>query len=146
MQLVCKEKVKIMYTSAKNNYCHISSNRCHPRIVAAQSKALEHNKCRPRIAAAASKHSMCTRVRMISDDCHHTSTRTVRVVQVIPTADSRTERLCVLLTVSSSHQRLATVTVSLIHTLFSRRRCLRAFQRNKHNPRIVATQNKQRNK
>ena len=140
---MCKEKVKITYTSAKNNYCHISSNRCHPQIVAAQSKALEHNKCRPRIAAAASKHGTCTRVRMISDDCHHASARTVRVVRVIPTADSRTERLCVLLTVSSSHQRLATVTVSLVRTLFSRRR---AFQRNKHNPRIVATQNKQRNK
>ena len=49
----------------------ISSNRHHPRIVAAQSEALDRNECHPRIVAAASKRSTCTRVRMISDDGHH---------------------------------------------------------------------------
>ena len=59
------------------------------------------NKRHPQIVAAASKCGMCTRVQMISGDGHHTSTRTVCVVQVVPTADSRTERMRVLLTVSS---------------------------------------------
>ena len=47
----------------------------------------------------------CTRVRMISDGGHHASARTVYVVQVVPTAD-RTERLRVLLTVSSNRHCL----------------------------------------
>ena len=35
---------------------------------------------------------------MISEDGHYASARTVCVVRVVPTADSRTERLRVLLT------------------------------------------------
>ena len=87
-------------------YTHISSNRRRPRIVAAQSEALERNKRRPRIVAAASKHGTRICVRMISDHGHHASARTVCVVQVVPTADSRTERLHVLLTASSNRHRL----------------------------------------
>ena len=85
----------------------ISSNRRRPRIVAVQSETLERNKCCLQIVAAASKQGTCTRVWMISEDSHHTSARSVRVVQVVPTADSRTERLCILLTVSSSHHHLS---------------------------------------
>ena len=45
-------------------------------------------------------------MQMISDDGHHASARTVCVVRVVPRADSRTERLCVLLTVSSNRRYL----------------------------------------
>ena len=87
--------------------------RHRPRIVATQSEAIERNKRCPQIVAAGSKH-----VPIISDDGHHASAsaRTVCVVQVVPTADSRTERLCIL-------QHLATI-VSLMRTLSSHRRCL----------------------
>ena len=86
---------------------HTSSNRLlsnsgHPQIVAAPSKSLEQNKYRPRIVAAASKYSTHTRARMISDDSRHASARTVHVILVIPMADSRTERLCMLLTASGN--------------------------------------------
>ena len=81
------------------------------RIVAAQSEALERNKCRPRIVAAASKHGMHPSVRMIFDDSHYASARTVHVVQVVPTADSRIERLHVLLTVSSNCHHLTHIPV-----------------------------------
>ena len=74
------------------NY-RISSNRRRPRIVAAQSEALERNKRGTR-----------TRVRMISDDGHHASARTVFVVRVVPTVDSRSERLRILLTASSNRR------------------------------------------
>ena len=43
---------------------------------------------------------------MISDVCHHASARTVCVVRVDPTADSRTERLRILLTASSNCHHL----------------------------------------
>ena len=42
---------------------------------------------------ACPKRGTRTHVQMISDDGHHTSARTVCVVQVVPMADSRTERL-----------------------------------------------------
>ena len=66
----------------------------------------ERNKHRPRIVAAASKRGTRTRVRIISDDGHYASTRTVCVVRAVPTADSRTERLRILLTASSNCHRL----------------------------------------
>ena len=56
---------------------------------------------------------MHTHVRMISDDDHHASARTVCVVQVIPMADSRTERLRVLLTVSSNRHHLTPVVIDV---------------------------------
>ena len=66
----------------------------------------EWNQRCPRIVAVASKRGTRTHEWMISDDCHHASARTVCVVRVISTADSRTERLRVLLTASSNHHRL----------------------------------------
>ena len=42
-------------------------------------------------------------MRMISEDGHHTRAMTFCVVRVTPMADSRTERLRILLTVSPSH-------------------------------------------
>ena len=87
------------------------SNSCHPQILATQSEALERNEHRPRIVATASKRVMHTRVQMISDNAHHARARTVCVVQVLPTADSRTERLRVLLTVSSNHHRLTRTSI-----------------------------------
>ena len=69
------------------------------------------NRCRTRIVAAASKRGMCPCVQMVFDDGNHASASTVCVVRVVPTADSRTERLHVL------GQHLATITVSLVCTL-----------------------------
>ena len=89
------------------------------------------NSHRPWIVATTSKHGTHTRVWMISDNSHHTSARTVCVVWVIPMADSRTERLSVLLT---------PLTISPVRTLSSCHWCLWAFQRNKHLPQIVAAQ------
>ena len=40
------------------------------------------------------------------DDNHHASTSVIYVVQVVSTTHSRTERLCVLLTMSSNCHRL----------------------------------------
>ena len=77
----------------------------------AQSEALERNKRRPRIVATASKRGTCPRLRMIFDgflidDGYHASARSICVVRVVPTADSRTERLRVLLAASSNRHRL----------------------------------------
>ena len=82
---------------------HFSSNRRCPQIVATQSKTLEQNKHGPQMVAAASKRWTRTRVPMISDDSHHASARTACVAWVLRTNDSRTESLCVLLTVSGNH-------------------------------------------
>ena len=49
---------------------------------------------------------MRTSVRMISKDGHHTSARTVCVVGVISTANSKTERLHILLTASRNRHHL----------------------------------------
>ena len=54
----------------------------------------------------AGKYGTCTHVRMISDDSHHASARTVCVVRVLSMAESRTERLHVLLIMSSNHHHL----------------------------------------
>ena len=48
------------------------------------------------LVAVTSKRGTRTRVRVISDDSHHASTRTVCVVRVVSTAGSRTEKLCIL--------------------------------------------------
>ena len=65
----------------------------------------ERNKHHLRIVATANICGMHT-CSKYSGDGHHASTRAVRVVRVVSTADSRTERLCVLLTVSSNRYRL----------------------------------------
>ena len=44
---------------------------------------------------------------IISDDDQRTSAMAVRVVRLVFTADSRTEKLCVLLTASNSHHCIA---------------------------------------
>ena len=54
---------------------HISSNRRHPQIVAAQSEALEQNKRHLQIVAMATKQGKRARVRMISNDGHHAMSR-----------------------------------------------------------------------
>ena len=100
--------------------------------VAAQSEALEWNKRCPWIVAAASKRGTRTCVRMISDNCHW-----------LFVLYKSFQRLTAGLTYY--WQRLATVTISLIHTLSSCRWCLQAFQRNKRRLRIVAAQTEQRN-
>ena len=105
----------------------LPSSSGRPRIVAAQSKALKRNKHRPRIVAAGSKRGTCRRVQMISDDGHHASAWTVRVVQVVRTAVGRTEGLCVVLTASSNRHRLT----------LSSRHVRPKSQSNKHRPRIV---------
>ena len=80
----------------------------------------------PRRVATASIHSTCTRRWM-------TITRLALglfcVVRHVSIAESRTERLCVLLTASNSHQCIT----STYHHWW-----LLVFQRNKHCPRIVA--------
>ena len=66
-----------------------------PSNSSSQSEALKRNKHCPRILAAASKRSTCARVQIgFPDDGHHASARTVGVV---PTADSRTEKLLMYL-------------------------------------------------
>ena len=100
------------------------------------------NRRRPRIVAVASKSGTRTRVRMISDDSHHASARRFFFLfRVIPTGLTPGLRGC-----AYYWQSLATIAVSIVPTLSSRRWCLQAFQRNKCRPRIVATQNEQRNK
>ena len=66
----------------------------------------------------------------LCDDDHWASAQTVCVVQLVPMADSRTKRLCVLLTVSNSCH--CSAHMSLIQPLLmSNKRC----------PQIVATTN-----
>ena len=84
MLYLCLEFPKDAY-----QYTVVSWNRRRPRIVAAQSEALKRNN-RPRIVAPGSK---CGSAHVfewfLTPDGHHTSTRTVCVVRVVPTADSR---------------------------------------------------------
>ena len=56
----------------------------------------------PQLEAAATTCGTCTHVQIISDDGHRANTRAVCVVRLISTADSRTERLCLLLTAPKS--------------------------------------------
>ena len=109
-----------------DNEYRLSVNRCHPWIVATQSEALEWNKCcpwivatqsealewkkrHPWIVATASKCDTHPCMRMISDD---TSARSVYVVRVVPTADSSTEKLCILLTASSNRHHMYLIQLS----------------------------------
>ena len=64
---------------------------------------------------------------MVSDDGHHASARTVCVVQVVPTADSRT------------HSYLPYPAVARLSKEIK-------LPSNSSQPRIVATQNEQQNK
>ena len=82
----------------------------------------KRNKRRFRIVAAASIRGTRTRVRMISDDGHQASARAIRVVRHVSTAESRTERLRVLLTASNSRHcltRTYLIQPSLMYAGFS---------------------------
>ena len=79
----------------------------------------------------------------VSDDGHHASTRTVCVVRVVPTADSRTEKLHVLLTASSDCHHLTCtyfIQPSLMSPGFPKKETLSS---NRSSPQIVAVQNEQ---
>ena len=56
----------------------------------------------PSIVAVASIHGTRTCAPITSDDGHHLSARAICVVQVVSTAENRTERLHILLTASSN--------------------------------------------
>ena len=92
----------------------------------------KQNKHRPRIVAAASIHSAQIHALIIATDAHWAISRPVCVLRLISTADSRTERLCILLPASI---RPSCITHS---TLFSRHYYQPASQWNKHHPQIVA--------
>ena len=85
----------------------ISSNRCHPRIVAT-----------PTIRGTR------TCMRIVSDDGRRASARAVRVLQLVSTADSRIERLCLLLTASNSRHcitRAYLIQLSLMSASFPKK-------------------------
>ena len=65
------------------------------------------NSCRPQIVAAAAIGGTHTHVRIISDNGHRAGARAVRVVRLVPTADSRIEGLHLLLKASNSHHCIA---------------------------------------
>ena len=77
-----------------------------------------------------------TRTQIISNDGHRASARAVHVVQLVSTADSRNERLCLLLTAPDSCHHIARM------CLIQSSLMLQAFERNKHYPRIVVAQNR----
>ena len=61
---------------------------------------------------------------IISDNGYQASARAVRVVRLISTTDSRTERLCELLTVSISHSCIVCtclIQLSVMSAGFSRK-------------------------
>ena len=91
-----------MYLSFRWKY-RISLNRHHPWMVAAQLEALSEIN----VVLNSSRSSCTWHMQMISDDGHQASTRAVCVVWLISAADSRTERLCVLLTASNSRHCIA---------------------------------------
>ena len=111
-------------------------NSRHPQKSSCTIGSSERNKRCPWIVAAASIHCTHTHMRIISDDDQQTSARAVCVVRFVSTADSRTEKLYILLTASNSCH----VTVLFVHALSSRHWCLWVFQGSKRCPRIVAAQ------
>ena len=63
----------------------------------------------------------CTRMEIISDNGHRASTRVVHVVLLVSAADSRTERLRLLLTASNSRHyipRMCLIQLSLMSADF----------------------------
>ena len=116
-----------------SHYC-ISSNWCHPQIVGSPRNSdhtigsSKRNKHHPQIVAAACIRGTHTRVRIISDDGHHTSAKATCVVRVVSTAPAGLRGYIYY------WQRLALVTISLVCTLTSHHWCLWAFQRNKMPP------------
>ena len=103
------------------DYC-IYLNRRHPRIVTTQLEAL--NEIPPSNISYMAIICGSAHVGIFPDDDHHGSTRVIYVVQVVSTTHSRTERLRILLTVSSNCHHLVHVP-----TLSSHCWCLWAFQK-----------------
>ena len=75
-------------------------------------------------------------MRIISNDGHRASARPVRVIRLVSTADSRTERLRFLMTASNS--RYSTHRIAC--TYYIQPSLMSASQFSKRRPRIVATQ------
>ena len=104
-----------------------SNSRCTIR-------SSERNKHHPWIVATATIHGTRTCMRIISYDGEWASVRAVHVLWLISTADSRTERLRVLLTASTSPHCTAhmyLIQPSLMSAGFPKKT-------KKHHPRIVA--------
>ena len=91
------------------------SNSGRPRIVAAQSEALERNKRRPQIVAKASKRGTRPRVRMILMTVTTLTLGLFVLYESFPLLTAGLRGCAYYL------QRLATVTVSLVRALSSRR-------------------------
>ena len=102
---------RCLFTSSHYTYC-ISSNRRHPQIVAAQSEALERNECHPRIVAVGSKCGMHTCVQMIL------TTVTMLALGLFVLYESFPRLTAGLRGCVYYWQHLATVTVSLVPTLY----------------------------
>ena len=101
--------------------CDISYRHC-PRIVAAQSEALEQNKRCPQIVAAGSKHVPIISVTMVT---------TLALALGLFVLYKLSPRLTAGVRGCAYYrQHLATIIISLMHTLSNHRRCLQAFQRN----------------
>ena len=63
-------------------------------------RSSKRNKRHPRIIAMASIHSAQLRILIFANDAHWVISRAVCVLRLITMADSRTERLCILLPAS----------------------------------------------
>ena len=87
------------------NRCHpwIVAGACHPQIVAMQSRSLSEIMPPSKSSCRYYMWHMC----IISGDCHRASARAGCVIQLVSMAESRTERLCLLLTASNSHHCIA---------------------------------------
>ena len=109
----------------------ISSNSDRPRIVAAQSKALEQNKHHPRIVAAANAAHAHVYELFLT-----TVTKLVLGPFLLLLYESFPRLTAGLRGCAYYWQHLATVTVSLVCTLSSLRWCLQTFRRNKRHPQI----------
>ena len=101
--LICMRFKYGIYTHVHlHSLYRVSSNKCRPRIRSSRTIwSSERNKRRPRIVAAATIRGTRTRMQMIPDDGHRTSARAIRVLRVVSTADSRIDRLRLLLTAST---------------------------------------------
>ena len=118
----CYENISILYVSliqfqAKFQqlpYLMQPLNRCHPRIVTTLEQSPPSNSRHPRIVATQSEAlkeinttfeqqlQLAYAAHTHANNSIWSSTRAVCVVQLFSTAESRTVRLCILLTASNS--------------------------------------------
>ena len=80
----------------------LPSNSRHSQIVATLSCKFGNSEQMKSHAPSNSSHDTRTCVQIISDDGHQACARAVGVLRLDTMADSRTERLCELLSVSNS--------------------------------------------